>query len=72
MSMAAVISLIEMYHARAIKHDATVKPLHGQVTHASEAIKSIGHSASERKEEIRHAAVSYGSSMRSHPTAGMP
>lgn len=67
MSVATVTSLVHMYEARGHQASATVHPAYAHTTEILEK----GHDAMRReRDEIRHLSVSYGTSMRSHPTAG--
>ena len=82
MSMTAVVSLLELHEARMPRFTADM-PLaqasamshKSPARHENPAGHGGGHSNMEErlrreKEEIRHALVSYGTTMRSHPTTG--
>lgn len=71
MSLAATVSLIELHEARMPRVGAAMQPAfaaaapeHGAAQHRMEEL------IRREKEENRHALVSYGTTMRSHPTAG--
>lgn len=71
MSVAAVTSLVHMYEARGHQAMTSLQPAYAHATEPVETSRGTGHEAMRReKDEIRHMSVSYGTSMRSHPTAG--
>jgi hypothetical protein len=81
MSIAAVIGLVELHQARGLKAMPILQPAYAYVAdpadHAGAGYfgqsynQGAGHEFMRReKDEVRHMSVSYGSSMRSHPTAG--
>lgn len=77
MSLATIAVMAEAFEARAPKAVNTLQPAYAHATeHAyanDHAGQGRGHEAMRReKDEIRHMSISYGTSMRSHPTAGTP
>lgn len=71
LSMAAVMTVTELHPAK--PHQAAGQEKHdgsGLVRKLESFEQQTGESLRREKEEIRHASVSYGVTMRSHPTAG--
>jgi hypothetical protein len=67
MSVAAVAGLVELHEARSPKTVAVMQPTYA----ISSDYRDAGQEPIRReKDEIRHMSVSYGTSMRSHATAG--
>jgi hypothetical protein len=69
MSMAAVLTLVELHAGRGHKEAAVLQPAYATVVespqfHGGEDLRR------EREKEGSHSSVSYGTTMRSHPTAG--
>ena len=75
MTTAAVVSMLELHDVRMPRMATTMQPAYAHANeHTGSGDQSSSHRMEERvrreKEETRHALVSYGVMMRSHPTAG--
>ena len=74
MSLTAIVSMLELHESRATKFLPSILPtfatsMQGASMHAAEHNK-VEERVRREKEENRHALVSYGTTMRSHPTSG--
>lgn len=69
MSAAAVLSVLELHQVRAQKPLAMLAPAYAVAT-ASNAVNRGEELIRREKEETAHTVVSYGETMRSHPTSG--
>lgn len=71
MSVATLTSLVHMYEARGHAAKPAHKSVYARAVEPAEPVTGGGREAVRReRDEIRHMSVSYGASMRSHPTAG--
>lgn len=69
MSAAAMLSLIEIEHLRAQKIEV-FQPAYATVSSAPDELGKGEEPIRREKEESPHSVVSYGETMRTHPTAG--
>jgi len=68
MSLAATVSLLELQQARMPRFADNMQPaLSSKHIQAEQRVEEL---IRREKEENRHALVSYGTTMRSHPTTG--
>jgi hypothetical protein len=69
MSAAAVLSIVEVEHLRTQKVEV-FQPAYATVSAAPDELSKGDEPIRREKEESPHSVVSYGTTMRSHPTAG--
>ncbi len=70
MSLAATVSLLELHEARMPRFVDSMQPVFAHSSEHVQAEHRVEQMMRREKEENRHALVSYGTTMRSHPTAG--
>jgi hypothetical protein len=69
MSAAAMLSLVEIEHLRTQKVEV-FQPAYATVSTAPDGLNKGDEMIRREKEESPHSIVSYGTTMRSHPTTG--
>jgi hypothetical protein len=70
MSVAALAGILEAHEGRISKLIMPMQPAYAQVSEPVEPVDRGEVLMHREKEEIRHATVSYGVTMRSHPVTG--
>lgn len=70
MFVAALLSLVELHQVKTAKEVAVLQPAYVMATDESNMFNRGEELIRREKEETAHTVVSYGETMRSHPTSG--
>lgn len=70
MSMAAVLSLVDLHDGRIRKETLALQPAYVVAAPENETANRGDEFMRRERDESTHSTVSYGVTMRSHPTAG--
>lgn len=70
MSLAAVLSVIELHAARGPRQEMMLQPAYASASSSSVMLNRGEELLRREKEETAHSVVSYGETMRSHPISG--